>query len=398
MMRLLDLAAKDLYQILHDFKAAIFLVVMPIVFTLFMGLAYQTTPVEDSGPVKIPLAWVVAAPSDTEAMLRARVAESDTVEVREMGEAEARAALQEGAVAGVLIIPVGFDPPDGQLLLLTDTGTTTGQLLYQTLRRPVTQLFSAAQIATMRGAQVAEGDRAEAQAATLVLAWEQWQVASATEGVMVEAAYATPVEVGPYGDNPYNQASPGILVQFAIFGLVTSAQIIVQERKTGTLQRLVTTGMPAWQIISGHWLAMAALTLLQVALLVVFGQLVVGVDYGRAPLAILLVGLALSAWVASMGLLIGVVAKGEDQVILFSLIGMFLFASLGGTWFPLEGAGAVFATVGRLTPSAWAMIGLQNILIRGMALGSVWQPVAVLMGYAFGFGALAVWLFQRRVV
>jgi ABC-2 type transport system permease protein len=197
------------------------------------------------------------------------------------------------------------------------------------------------------------------------------------------------------GGNPYNQASPGILVQFAIFGLVTSAQILVQERKSRTLQRLITTAMKPWEIVAGHMLAMFTVVFLQTVMLVLFGQWVLKVDYLREPLAVLSVAVTLGLWVASMGLLIGVLAKAEDQVILFSMIAMFLFSALGGTWFPLEAAGGAFAAIGKLMPSAWAMNGLQNILIRGLGFESVGLPAAILLAYAGLFFLLAVWRFRR---
>jgi ABC-2 type transport system permease protein len=129
-------------------------------------------------------------------------------------------------------------------------------------------------------------------------------------------------------------------------------------------------------------------------MLVVFGQLVLNVDYLREPLGTLAVAVALGLWVASMGLLIGVVAKEEQQVDLVSLMAMFLFSALGGTWFPLEAVGSAFATVGRVMPSAWAMTGLQNLLIRGLAFGSVLVPCAILLAWAAGFFGLAVWRFR----
>jgi ABC-2 type transport system permease protein len=231
----------------------------------------------------------------------------------------------------------------------------------------------------------------------LELAWAKWDENSRLELVRTEQAVAK--DNGQwYGDNPYNQASPGIIVQFAIFGLVTSAQILVSERKTRTLQRLMTTAMQPWEIVAGHLLAMFALTFLQTAMLVVFGQFALGVNYLREPLGTLLVSVALGLWVASMGLLIGVLAKGDDQVILFAMIAMFLFSALGGTWFPLEGAGGTYAALGRLTPSAWAMNGLQNILIRGLGLEATLLPTAILLAYAFGFFLLAVWRFRKMDV
>jgi ABC-2 type transport system permease protein len=141
---------------------------------------------------------------------------------------------------------------------------------------------------------------------------------------------------------------------------------------------------------------MFVVTFLQTALLVVFGQFALGVNYLREPLGTLLVCLGLGLWVASMGLLIGVLAKHEQQVILFAMMAMFLFSALGGTWFPLETAGGAFAAVGRLLPSAWAMNGLQNILIRGLSLEAAFLPAAILLVYAAGFFGAAVWRFRAE--
>jgi ABC-2 type transport system permease protein len=82
-------------------------------------------------------------------------------------------------------------------------------------------------------------------------------------------------------------------------------------------------------------------------------------------------------------------------VILFSMLAMFIFSALGGTWFPLEVSGGAFAAIGKLMPSAWAMTGLQNILIRGLGLSSIWIPAGILTVYALGFFGLAVWRFQK---
>ncbi len=42
-MRILDLACKDILQILRDWKSALFLLVMPILFTVFFGLVFGPT-------------------------------------------------------------------------------------------------------------------------------------------------------------------------------------------------------------------------------------------------------------------------------------------------------------------------------------------------------------------
>jgi ABC-2 type transport system permease protein len=204
-----------------------------------------------------------------------------------------------------------------------------GQSLYQLLRAPVSQLMSSVQVGRM-SMEVA-GDPAE-QSPALELAWKKWEENNAQSVVRLEQAAAQESESW-FGDNPYNQASPGILVQFAIMGMVTSAQVLVQERKNRTLQRLMTTAMRPWEILAGHMLAMFALVFVQSVTLVLFGQWILKVDYLRELPGTLMVLAALGLWVASMSLLIGVMAKSDDQVVLYSMIAMFVFSALGGAWF-----------------------------------------------------------------
>lgn len=399
-MRIFDLALKDLSQIFRDKKSLLFLVAMPVIFTIFMGFAYRNGGSQENVDNRIPLGVVNPEPDlSLNQELFARLANSTSMRVVEMKETEALTALRKGQIAGVLLIPIGFNARSYagevvQLTLVSDPVSANGQSLYQLLRTPITQLMSAVEISRESANLVGLADVSIEQSAAFELAWGKWNAASQLSLVRIEQAIATPASDWT-GGNPYNQSSPGILVMFAIFGLVTSAQILVQERKSRTLQRLVTTAMKPWQIVAGHLLAMFTITFLQTAMLVIFGQLVLKVDYLREPLGILLLGVTLGLWIASLGLLIGVIAKEEQQVVLYSMVAMFLFSALGGAWFPLESSGGAFAAVGRLTPSAWAMSGFQNILIRGLGLGSVWTAVAALSAYALFFFILAVWRFRK---
>jgi ABC-2 type transport system permease protein len=401
-MRILDLALKDLSQMFRDKRSLLFLVAMPLVFTFFMGFAYGRAEEGNADADKrIPLAVVDSQPDAVlNKMLVARLDLSNDIRIMLMNEPDAMNALYKGEVAGVLVIPPGFSEQASegkvpQLKLIAESTSAQGQSLYQLLRVPVSQLMSAVQIARL-SAEL-QNDPSEYSPA-FELAWSKWDLNWRIPLVKTELAVANQKNEDWTGGNPYNQASPGILVQFAIFGLVTSAQILVQEKKSRTLQRLITTAMKPWQIVAGHMLAMLTITFLQTAMLVLFGQWVLKVDYLREPLAVLLVALTLGLWISSMGLLIGVVAKEEDQVILYAMIAMFLFSALGGTWFPLESSSGVFATIGKLTPSSWAMTGLQNILIRGLGLESVWQATGILLAYALFFFMLAAWRFRKMEI
>ena len=400
-MRLFDITLKDLSQIIRDKQSLLFLVAMPIIFTLFMGFAYRGGGGDAPAAVRLPLGWVNNDPGGLlSQQLHQSLSSSESVQLVELAPADVDDAVRKGEVSGALLVPAGFSDPGTalkQLTLVTNPATAAGQSLYQLLRAQVTKLMSAVEIASLSAETVGKpGDKSEFEQ-SFTAAVQAWQKADSAALVRVEKAIAAQVTQW-YGDNPYNQASPGILVMFAIFGLVTSGQILLVERKTRTLQRMITTSLRPWQIVAAHLLAMFVVVFLQEVLLVVFGQLALGVDYARQPLAVLLVSVTLGLWIAAMGLLIGVLARDDSQVVLFSLMAMFIFSALGGVWFMLESTGGLFAAIGKLMPSAWAMNGFQNLLIRGLGLESAWLPAAVLLAYALGFFALAVWRFRKMEI
>ena len=185
-----------------------------------------------------------------------------------------------------------------------------------------------------------------------------------------------------------------MLVMFSVFGLITSAMVLAVERKAGTLQRMLTTPLSRAQIIAGHVLAMFVLVFLQELLLVLLGQFAFGVNYLQAPLGTFLMMAALALWAASLGLLIGAAVRREEQVIMYALVAMFVFSALGGAWFPLAIAGKTFSTVGHVLPTAWAVDGFQNVVLRGQGLTGVLLPAGIVAAYAVLFYAFALWRFR----
>ena len=404
-MRLVDIALKDLLQIIRDWKSALFMVVMPILFTVFFGLVFSPSSVD--GDPRLPVGFVN---QDQEGNLVGRLQEllenSDIVRPVSLEADEATRMdemLRDGDLAAALVVQVGYSQQafageDPSLTVVADLSTTSGQTAHSGIETAVSRLRSAVETAHIsaetfdeqEGFESERGRQAYLQEA-VDLAIAEWKQPPLRVDVERATGGAIPEAEAPSG---FAQSSPGMMVQFAIFGLITSAMVLVLERKSGALKRLLTTPINRTTVIGGHVLAMFTVVFLQQITLAVFGQFVFGVNYVRAPLATLSMMMTLALWAASLGLLIGAVSKREEQVITWSLIAMFVFASLGGAWFPLEVAGEAFTTIGKITPSAWAMDGLQNIVVRGQGLNSVLLPAGILLAYAAVFFGLAVWRFR----
>ncbi|MEA3340708.1 MAG: ABC transporter permease [Chloroflexota bacterium] len=403
-MRILDLALKDLTQLVRDWKAALFLIVMPILFTLLFGLIFSGAGGDDD--MRLPVGFL---DQDYDNVLSGHLLTlleaSDAVRpvVLTGNAASAEEQVSDGELAAAVIVPATYSKriltdQEARLTVIVDTSSPDGTTARQGVQTVVTRLRGAVKAARLGVWASTQSDQVEL--AFLEAALEEAVAAWKQPPLTVEATQSGAIAAGEndaeavYGANTYAHSSAGMMVQFAMAGMIGAGEILLLERKSKALQRLLTTAISRAGIILGHFLAMFVMIFVQLALLIGFGQLALGVDYLRAPLALLLMVAPLALWVASMGLLIGVLARTEDQVVIFAMIPMLLLSGLGGAWMPLEFTSETFQTIGHLTPVAWAMDGLKNIVVRGLGLESVLLPASVLLAYAIVFFVLAVWRFK----
>ncbi len=407
-MRILNLAGKDLSQVLRDWKSGLFLLVMPLIFTVFFGFVFGSSGNDAAQKdTRLPVGVIDRDHGMLAADLNTLLTGSEVIRPTTVSESDAPQAsklVADGKLAALIIIPSGYteqllsDQPTA-LDVVVDQNQPSGQTAYRALETVTARLTGAVEAAHIslataekqQGLTVIEQQRfLQDNVQQAIAAWQQPPLT-----VAVMKATGTTTKNGQ-SDLPsgFTQASPGMMVQFAVFGLITSAMVLVMERKSRTLQRLLTTPMTRAEVIAGHLLAMFVIVLGPQIILLLLGQRVFGVNYVRQPLAILSMVVVLALWSASLGLLISAISRKEDQVITLSLIAMFVFAALGGAWFPLEVAGKTFATIGHVMPTAWAMDGFQNILTRGLGFNSVLLPAGMLLTYAAAFFGLAVWRFR----
>ena len=189
-------------------------------------------------------------------------------------------------------------------------------------------------------------------------------------------------------------SSPGMMVNFILFSLMTAGIALITERQNGTLQRLMTTRLRRWELISGKAAGMFLLTFVQQVLLIGVAQIFFGVDYLRDPAALLVMMVALSLVASTLGLLLASVMKSEQALIATTVLVSMAVAALSGAWFPLEIAGQGFQTVGHLLPTAWILDGLRGIVVRGFDVADVLPAFGVALAWAAAFFVLAVWRFR----
>ncbi|MBN1148184.1 MAG: ABC transporter permease [Anaerolineales bacterium] len=394
MMRIFDIAAKDILQLARDRKVFLFLLIMPVIFTLLFGYASGGFGGSDAD-ARLPVGYLDEDGSWLSCSLHDLLSESQVMRLDEFGWrslAELEWAVADEKLAAAIVVPSGYGHAllhgkPARLILVADTALPAGMSIESEALTAVIRLESAARIALIVERVASQQIPFDYAFREALSAWEE-------PPIRVEETTSTAIESGDNNNSALAHTSPGMMLQFAIAGLLTSAQIMVDERKSRSLQRMLTTATPRIDILLGHYLAIFVMIFGQFITLIAFGQLLLKVNYWSAPLATLLVALGAASCIAALGLLIGALAGSEEQAVVFSLVPMFVLAGLGGAWVPLEVAGEAFQVIGHLSPVAWAMDGFKNISIRGLGVEAVLLPCAALAGYAVLFFSLAVWRFS----
>ena len=112
-MRVLDIAFKDIKQILRDWKSALFLVIMPILFTVFFGLVFgPVNSADQKSDPRLPVGWINQDPDGLlSASLESLLAHSDVIRpvvIESQGADQAGERVAKGELAAVLRMPAGY--------------------------------------------------------------------------------------------------------------------------------------------------------------------------------------------------------------------------------------------------------------------------------------------------
>ncbi|MBN2045377.1 MAG: ABC transporter permease [Anaerolineales bacterium] len=406
-MRIYHLALKDLKQLFKSWQTAFFLLLMPIAFTLLFGFIFGGIGGDAEDP-RLLIGVMDLDKSEHSQALIQMLEESETLRpiINADYTAETyRKQVEIGDLHAALVLPAGFGEAltAGEPLPLTVVADQKAMVANQAVRADLATIYSrlfgivlSASLSQETFQQIAALSPEEQDAyyqQALELASSLWEsppvtVLSSYTGAESEA------QADALEQNAFIHSSPGMMAQFAIAGLIGSAEILVAERKSRALSRMLTTGFPRMGILVGHFLAMSAVIVLQLLVLAVFGQLFLDLPYFDRPTATLLL-IVVSAMVnGALGLLIGALAKSSDTAVVFALVPMFVFSGLGGAWTPLEYTSKSVQFVAHFTPVAWMMDGFKDILARGAGLETVWLPVVVLLGFTALFFSLGAWRFK----
>ena len=394
MRRTWHIIGKELLQNLRDPLALVFTVVMPLVFTVFLGFIIPGADDEESA---LPLAITDLDRSPAATQLIERLDATPLLEVEAMDAVEIDAAVQDQKVTAGLIIPAGYgealETGRPAVLSFVRLQTSSGaQSVWQAIEAVLSESNAVALAAEAAAAQVAAATGSVVDDGLVESARSLAQVELATPAVVVTTASGGTSIAAQSGG--FEQSSKGSIVYWVFFGVMSVGGTMVLERQRGLLRRMNIAGVRAREIIGGKMITMFIVTFLQQLLLVVVGQFEIGIDYFNSPAALLLVMVSLSLLAAAFGLLIASVFRTENAFVATNVITALLLGALGGAWFPLEITSAGFAKVAHILPSAWLMDSLHGITLKDWGIVDVLGPMGIVWIWIVVLFAMALWRYR----
>ncbi len=197
-----------------------------------------------------------------------------------------------------------------------------------------------------------------------------WQnIDDRTPRITVKSEWAGTHRVIPSG---FSHQTPGTIVMFTMLVMFIYGGIMVlTERQSGTLRRLLVSPLSFWQLFGGKIVGLLFIALAQILALLLIGWLVFDVYYGHSVIGIFLLVLFFALTIGTLALCLGFLVDEEDKMVGISITLAILLAALGGCWFPIEIAPGWMQTLSLFLPSGLAMAGFHRLMAYGYGLREI---------------------------
>ncbi|MDD4877185.1 MAG: ABC transporter permease [Dehalococcoidales bacterium] len=303
--------------------------------------------------------------------------ELDNLDINLLSADEANTKLENSDLLMVLYIPPNFSDkiasqePIKLLFKQRGNGGQEGQVVASLIRSVAEKMNQSFQVYNQVNSTLA-GDNIPQKSIELTV---QNFLERENKHPIIEVSEETT------GSNPepVNQFLPGIVTMFVLFAITMSARAIVEERKKGTLERLLTTRLSIGQLFLGKFLASVSRGFVQTVILLILAYIVFQLFTPLSFLQVLVVALIFSATVSALGLIIATIARTEDQATWIAVFFTMATVMLGGTFFEIS-KDSVLYTISKISINTYVNNAFRTIIAQGGSLADVGLELGVLAG------------------
>ncbi|MBP9848715.1 MAG: ABC transporter permease [Flavobacterium sp.] len=386
---------KEFLLLKRDFGGLIILFVMPLVLIITITLIQDSTfrSVTES---KIPVVLIDNDKGEISKSVIENLNKSGQFEIvssldgKKLTETTAKEAVFKGKFQLAIIIPENLSK-DLQLKvnqnvdrIISNFGI--GELSGETQKDSLTQIinkkevrlyFDPATQATFKSNVKSSIDKMISQIETKsIYASFQEQLGEGEEPIFEQESFITFKEIVPTVDNkeilPNSvQHNVPAWTLFAIFFIIVPLSInIVKEKGQGTQIRLLTNPVPYSVVIAGKTITYLVICMIQFYLMVLVGMYLFPylslptLDLDGKFFLMSIVALFSGLAAIGFGILLGTIAKTQEQSAPFGATSVVILAAIGGVWVPVFAMPKVMQVISHISPMNWGLNAFYDVLLR----------------------------------
>ncbi len=193
--------------------------------------------------------------------------------------------------------------------------------------------------------------------------------------------------------DPVNQFLPGIMTMFVLFSISLTAQTLVNERRKGTLERLLTTRLKISELFLGKYLAYLGRGFVQTTILLLLAYAVFRLFTPISFLEALVLALVFAAAASAIGLIIGSIARTENQATWIAVFFTMFMVMISGTFVAVTPGTTLYA-LSRFSLNTYANDAFRTLISQGGSLADAKTAIIVMVGVAIAGLIISRFLFR----
>lgn len=419
-MNIWNLTKKDLAVIMKDRGAVLWIFILPVVFlVIFAGLASAQgggSSEDEAEDTRTSLRVVNNDPNGTMAQrFINEIDQSESFRVVLSDEQSAEQSLEMIKIIWYVIIPPEFSanlsegkPVNVVVVTHPDANMQQTQTLLQIINGIAKDTSLELQlldgIRQMGEMQAGNPDAEQAFQADKVMAQAKSQFDQSRITPLVSVEQQVPVVEGKteFTFDLGASSVPGMAVLFVFLAAASVARNIYEERKDGSLRRLLSAPLTRSELLLGKMLPILLLTLVQIVVIFAVGALILPLlgmgtlSIGKSPLAWVLASIVIAVCSTSLGIMISSLAKSEGQINGLSNALLWVAGFLGGALIPtfLIEQIPTLNILARLVPQSWATRAYYDVIARGAGVVEILPSLGMLLVFSAVFFFIGVRRFR----
>lgn len=194
------------------------------------------------------------------------------------------------------------------------------------------------------------------------------------------------------------QAVAGTAILMLLFSVAALGTSILQEKESGTLNRLLYSPLNINTILMGKMIYAGFMGIVQLTVMFVFAWLVFGLDIFINFPALIAMIMATAFAVAGFGIFLAAITKTRQQAQNIGTLIILIMSATGGSIIPLFAMPAIMKKIAVFSVNYWGVQGFYDIFWRNLSFIEIAPRMLVLVGIGLVLSIISFRLLNRNIL